>query len=122
MNGPFYLSPQPSSADTRPRNAFGYLTGFGKAFAAHYQERRPMKTTVKLLSTEMLNTPGLLSWAINGYHFPQDRAQLRRVFTQGFGLTRKCADDLLSGRVPFRVEDGHAVFEYEQGKARKGVR
>jgi hypothetical protein len=78
-----------------------------------------MKTTVKLLSVEMLDTPSLLRWAINGYRFKRDRAKLRRVFTDGYGLTDLCADDLLSGRVPFTVEDGHAVFEYEEGKARR---
>ena len=77
-----------------------------------------MKTTVKLLSTEMCDTPSLLRWAINGYRFKQDRAKLRRVLTEGFGLTAKCADDLLSERDPFEVEDGHVLFEYEQGKAR----
>jgi hypothetical protein len=37
-NGPFYLS-NPVPADNRPRNSFGVLTGFGKAYAAFYAAR-----------------------------------------------------------------------------------
>ena len=35
----FLLPPQPDPNDRRPRNAFGYLLGFGKAAAAYYQKR-----------------------------------------------------------------------------------
>jgi len=34
-NGPFYL-PEPEPDDERPRNAFGFLIGFGKAYAEYY--------------------------------------------------------------------------------------
>jgi hypothetical protein len=37
----FILPEQPAPDDTRERNAFGYLTGFGKACAAHYARRCP---------------------------------------------------------------------------------
>lgn len=77
-----------------------------------------MMTTVKLLSTDMCYTPSLLRWAIEGYKFKRDRPKFRRVLTAGFGLTAKCADDLLSGRVPFTVDEGHVLFEYD-GKARR---
>lgn len=33
----FLLPPQPKSNDKRPRNAFGYLIGFGKAASAYYR-------------------------------------------------------------------------------------
>jgi len=38
MNGNqfFLLPPQPKSNDKRPRNAFGFLLGFGKAAKAYY--------------------------------------------------------------------------------------
>lgn len=35
----FILPPQPDPKDRRPRNAFGYLIGFGKAAAAYYRKR-----------------------------------------------------------------------------------
>jgi len=91
----------------------------GKPVEVVQQENCSARTTVKLLSVEMCDTPSLLTWAINGYRFKADRPKLRRVFTDGYGLTDKCADDLLSGRVPFQVEDGNAVFKYEAGKAKQ---
>ena len=38
-NGVFLLPPQPEPEDTLPRNAFGYLLGFGKAYAAYYRQQ-----------------------------------------------------------------------------------
>lgn len=35
----FILPPQPDPSDRRPRNAFGYLLGFGKAAKAYYRKR-----------------------------------------------------------------------------------
>ena len=35
----FLLPPQPEPNDKRPRNAFGYLIGFGKAAKAYYAKR-----------------------------------------------------------------------------------
>lgn len=35
----FILPPQPDPNDRRPRNAFGYLIGFGKAAKAFYAKR-----------------------------------------------------------------------------------
>ena len=35
----FLLPPQPEPNDKRPRNAFGYLLGFGKAAKAYYAKR-----------------------------------------------------------------------------------
>jgi hypothetical protein len=34
--GPTFIIPAPRPGDTRERNAFGVLVGFGKAYAAHY--------------------------------------------------------------------------------------
>ena len=33
------LPPQPDPKDRRPRNAFGFLIGFGKAAKAYYEKR-----------------------------------------------------------------------------------
>jgi hypothetical protein len=35
----FLLPPQPNRNDRRPRNAFGFLIGFGKAAKAYHAER-----------------------------------------------------------------------------------
>lgn len=35
----FLLPPQPDPNDQRPRNAFGFLLGFGKAASAYYRKR-----------------------------------------------------------------------------------
>ena len=35
----FLLPPQPDPKDRRPRNAFGFLIGFGKAVTAYYKKR-----------------------------------------------------------------------------------
>ena len=35
----FLLPPQPDPKDRRPRNAFGYLIGFGKAASAYYRKK-----------------------------------------------------------------------------------
>lgn len=35
----FLLPPQPDPNDRRPRNAFGFLIGFGKAAQAYYEKR-----------------------------------------------------------------------------------
>lgn len=35
----FILPPQPDPNDRRPRNAFGYLIGFGKAASAYHRMR-----------------------------------------------------------------------------------
>jgi hypothetical protein len=35
----FILPRQPAPDDTRPRNAFGYLEGFGAAYREYYERR-----------------------------------------------------------------------------------
>lgn len=41
----FLLPPQPAPDDKRPRNAFGFLKGFGEAYAAYYAEQDRLKAT-----------------------------------------------------------------------------
>lgn len=38
-NQHFLLPPQPKPNDKRPRNAFGFLIGFGKAAKAYYEKQ-----------------------------------------------------------------------------------
>ena len=75
-----------------------------------------MKTNIRqvcLQSAKMLNTPGLLRWAINGYKFPRDRRNLRRVFVEGFGLPDKIVHRLLLGTIPHNIVGEEVHFEYE---------
>src|SRR5713226_8584371 len=37
-NGPFYLT-EPEPHDNRPRNAFGFLVGFGRAYSDYYARK-----------------------------------------------------------------------------------
>jgi hypothetical protein len=67
-----------------------------------------------LESTALLNTAGLLRWAMNGYKFKRDRRTLRRVFVVGFPhprLTDDVVDKLLSGDLPHKIEGENVVIE-----------
>ena len=68
-------------------------------------------TTYKLGSSGMIHTPGLVRWAINGYHFKADRKYLTSVITEGWGIPADAAKALLSGKAPYRVEDEAVVFD-----------
>jgi len=46
-NQHFILPPQPKPNDKRPRNAFGYLLGFGKAAKAYYEKQDKKKAKKK---------------------------------------------------------------------------
>jgi len=50
----FLLPPQPEPNDKRPRNAFGYLIGFGKAAKAYYAKRD--KEAAKMLKAKTKTT------------------------------------------------------------------
>jgi hypothetical protein len=69
----------------------------------------------------MVNTPGILAWAINGYKFKKDRKAMRRVLAEGYDLTDKVADGLLSGKIPHRIEGDEVVFEVEGNYRRTPV-
>lgn len=73
---------------------------------------------VRLTSTPMVHTPGILAWAKNGYAFKKDRKAMRNVVAQTYSLTEQCADDLLSGKTPYTVEGENVVFQYQEGKYR----
>ena len=51
-------------------------------------------------------------WAVNGYHFKDDRSALMRVM-QAWPVPVEALEALLTGAVPYRVEDGTVVFEVE---------
>ena len=75
--------------------------------------------TVELKSTSGVYTPGLIKWAINGYRFKRDRKAMVRLFMDGYNLTKRAADDLLSEKIPHDIDGDSVVFEYEAGKWRR---
>jgi homogentisate 1,2-dioxygenase len=64
----------------------------------------------------MVHTPGVVRWAVNGYAFKRDRANLRRIFTDGYGLPDKAVHALLTGEAPHTVEDETVIFTYPKEK------
>jgi hypothetical protein len=65
----------------------------------------------RLGSNELIHAPGVVAWAINGYHFKRDRAVLRRVIVDGWpGVPDHAAHQLLSGAAPHRVDGNTVVF------------
>lgn len=68
-------------------------------------------TQYRLLSAPMIYTPGILAWAMNGYHFPDDRPQILKVMTETFPVVPEDKmDALLMGYIPYVVEDEAVVF------------
>lgn len=75
---------------------------------------------VRLQSAPMINTPGVLRWAINGYKFKRDRKKLLRVFVEGYGGEHAppadIYDKLLKGEIEWKEEPGEhgtdVVFSY----------
>lgn len=77
-------------------------------------EKEKSKTTYTLQSSPMVHTPGLIAWAINGYAFEADRAQICKVIAETYpSLPVNAINQLLSEAVPFTVEDETVVFEVE---------
>ena len=60
--------------------------------------------TYRLLSTPMVNTPGIVAWAINAYRFPRDRKVIREVMASYPGLPEDVIEGLLDKSIPYTVE------------------
>jgi hypothetical protein len=88
-NGPFYLS-QPDPTDTRPRNAFGILLGFGKAYSEYYNQ----------LPTSPVQSPKPI---VTGY----------AVLAAGFARTRLAASESGASFGPSAMPD--AVYGSSAG-------
>lgn len=67
-------------------------------------------TTYRLGSSPAVHTPGIIAWAINGYHFEDDRPQLRKVIVDTYSLPETAADQLLSKSVPYSIDGETVVF------------
>ena len=72
----------------------------------------PELALTKLRSAAFVYAPGLFRWAVNGYKFPEDRNYVITVIASTWSLTRRCAEDLLSGKTPHTIEDDSVVFQY----------
>lgn len=69
-------------------------------------------TQYRLHSAPLVHTPGLLAWAMNAYHFPEDRPQMLKIMTETFDkVPTKTMDDLLAGKIPYQVEGDTIIFE-----------
>lgn len=68
--------------------------------------------TWRLQSAEMIDAPGMLRWAMNGYKFKKDRKQLLKTFFTGWpGPTEADYHGLLSGTIPHTIVDNCVIFE-----------
>jgi hypothetical protein len=78
-----------------------------------------MKHT-QLISTGMVNTPGLLAWAQNMYRSPKkaEKAQAVKIFAEGYGLGPKTAEALVAGllKTTIDAEKGTVSFLVEDIK------
>ena len=61
------------------------------------------------LTNAELSAPGLLSWAINGYHFKKDRKSILNVMKSWNGPTDDEWHRLLSKEIPYTVNDANEV-------------
>ena len=74
--------------------------------------------TIRLTSTSLMHTPGILRWAQHGYKFKSDRKRMLDLFIDGYGLTKECATDLLSGKMPVEIDEdsGTVTFTHHNPK------
>lgn len=75
--------------------------------------------TIRLTSNSMVYTPGLFSMAIRQYTF--NKAWSIKFLMDGYGLSKRCAVDLLTGKVNHEVIGEDVVFQYPVGKAKQEV-
>jgi len=67
--------------------------------------------TYRLGSNELINAPGVVIWAINGYAFERDRDVLRRVIVEGWpGVPEDAAHQLLSRAIDHEIVGDTVVF------------
>jgi len=74
--------------------------------------------TIRLTSNTMIHTPAMFRMAVCQYPF--NKAWSIKLL-MGYGLSRRCVVDLLTGKVKHKVVDADVVFEYPAGKARQEV-
>jgi hypothetical protein len=70
------------------------------------------KKTVRftLTSNSLVFAPGVLRWAMNGYKFKRDRANMVKVMESWPGLSKAEWRGVLSGEIPVTVEDDKVLI------------
>lgn len=72
----------------------------------------------RLGSSSLVHTPGLIAWAINGYHFEEDRSQLLAVIAGTFPTVPRAAlEQVLLRKADYRVEGETVIFSVEDDHA-----
>ena len=66
--------------------------------------------TVRMLSRNMMNAPSMVAWAKTGYVIPEDRQNLRNVIKSWPGIDDEIANGLLTGTIPYTIEEKNVVF------------
>lgn len=69
-------------------------------------------TRYRLGSSDIVGAPGFIAWAINGYHFEDDRPGLLRIVSQTWRLPEDATHALLSKAVPYSIENEAVVFDF----------
>ena len=68
----------------------------------------------RLGSSSLVHTPGLIAWAINGYHFEEDRPQLLAIIAGTFPIVPRAAlEQVLLRKLDYRVEGTSVIFTVE---------
>ncbi|WP_170565712.1 hypothetical protein [Ruegeria atlantica] len=71
--------------------------------------------TYRIRSSGLVNTPGLIARAINGYAFSKDRDAMVNVISGTFPeLPKPAVRQLLSKAVPYTLEDETVVFSVDE--------
>ena len=70
----------------------------------------------RLGSSSLVHTPGIITWAMNGYHFEEDRPEIFQIISKTWpGIPADAIEALLIKRVPFTLEGETLVFIYGGG-------
>ena len=68
----------------------------------------------RLSSSPSVHTPGGIAWAINGYAFEPDRAQILKIISSMFpALPQDALKQLLAKDVDHKIEGETVVFSAE---------
>lgn len=71
-------------------------------------------TEYRLGSTDSIYSPNVIAWAINGYHFADDRPKLLNGISITFpSVPTTAIEKLLSKAVPYTVEGETVVFSVD---------
>lgn len=77
-----------------------------------------MATEYRLGSSSLVHTPGLIAWAINGFHFEEDRETLLNIIAGTFPTVPRAAlEQVLLRKADYRVEGETVILMVEDDHA-----